>query len=559
MTRPARRTLLLPLLLPLLLLGACPRLRAQEPQPTERVVPVSVTASSERSVYLDHGRDVGLRPGSIVRLFPQGAPLEVEVRSVSHTSARAEVPPGLPLPPVGTQGEARVDVEPSPPHGPQPPRQVPPHPPWTRAEERRDADQPLLVPTFRQRPDARPATLDGRVFGTGQWSRDSAGGRDSEYLLARLGVRADATNTLGAAERIRVAGELDERTVDVADAADERDTNARLDLASVAFGTEQWAPTGIEIGRFLSTHLPEIGLVDGVELVRRFQGGYRLGGGLGAYPRPFPVRDTGDDVGVHAFADYAADAARSFALALGVQKTWHRGAPDRDLVLLRAEARPAARLRLFASAKVDLYSGSDQRKDRSVELTELLGAAHWDGRDAGAGLTVSHFAWPDLKREEYENLPLELVRAGEVDRVSASGWHRPADWLRLQLRGDAFQDQDRDGSSYGADAELRGPLGQGSALALSWFETDGAATSGPGARALLRARLGDGSWRAGYRWHRYELSRLVTGPESYTRQSAELGLSLPLGAATDLDASLERWFGDREDAWSFHLHLQWRF
>ncbi|MFN6145569.1 MAG: hypothetical protein ACK5AL_04325 [Planctomycetota bacterium] len=82
---------------------------AQEQAPAETTVAVVVTAAGDRSVYLDHGRDVGLKPGVFVRLYPPGAgEIEVEVRVVSQTSARADVPVGLPVPPVGTRGEARV-------------------------------------------------------------------------------------------------------------------------------------------------------------------------------------------------------------------------------------------------------------------------------------------------------------------------------------------------------------------------------------------------------------------------------------------------------------------
>ncbi|MEO6593835.1 MAG: hypothetical protein ABIP94_03685 [Planctomycetota bacterium] len=541
--------------------GAMGSALAQEPG-SEKVVQVTVTSTADRSVYLDHGRDVGLKVGSLVTLLAPGAPnLEVEVRSVSHSSARAEVPPGVPLPPVGTRGEARTTVEVTQRNEQQPSssRLVPEHPPWSRQEPSRQADQPLLVPTFGQRPDQRPATLDGRWFASGQWNQDRGGDRSSDYLLLRTGLRADASNYLGTGERIRFAGELDHRSVMLPDAPDETDQNARLDLASVAFGTEAWAATGFEAGRFFSPHLPEIGLVDGIEVVRRFEGGYRLGGGLGAYPRPFPARETGEDTGVHAFFDYTSDARRSFAYAFGAQKTWHNGAPDRDLVLVRAEWRPAERVWLIGSAKVDIYTGSDTIKGRGAELTELLAQARWDARDVGAGLSVSHFTWPELRRAEYQFLPDELVRNGYVDRMSLNGSLRPASWWSLRARADLWRDQDRDGTGYGLDSDWRSVIGEGSNLSLSVFQSDGGYSSGPGARFTLRAPLGDGWWRIGYRWHRYELATLVTGPESFVRQSAEFGLSWPIATNGDLDLSFERWFGDGEDATALGFYVQWRF
>jgi hypothetical protein len=468
----------------------------------------------------------------------------------------------VPVPPVGTRGEARVAArgagEPAAP-GPAGSPGPPVHPPWTRSEDPRSPDQPLLVPAYRSAPDSRPATLDGRVFAWGQWSRDEGGSRDSDYLLTRLGVRADATNHLGLAERLRFAGEIFHREVIRADAPDEDDLTGQLDLLSVAFGTEDWAPTGVELGRFLSPHLPEIGLVDGVEFVCRYEGGVRVGAGFGSYPLPFPARATGEDVGAHVFFDYAADPERTFACGIGGQVTWHEGEPDRDLLLLRAEGRPWESVRLYGNAKVDFYSGSDTIKNEPVELTELLASGSWDLRDGGLGATVSHFTWPELKRREYYDLPPELVRDGFVDRVSLRAWARPFDWLRTQVRADVWRDQVRDGTALTLDADFRGPIGEGSALLVSVFHNDGGYTAGPGARVALRGPAGDLAWRVGYRWYDYALEDLVTGPESYTRQSVELGGSLPLGIGGDLDCSLEHWFGDLEDAWSLGLYVQWRF
>ncbi|MBL8734227.1 MAG: hypothetical protein JNN13_17765 [Planctomycetes bacterium] len=543
-------------------LVAAAALRAQQPQGD--VVQLAVTAVADRSVYLDRGRDAGLRVGTLVRLFPPGADfVEVEVRSASSSSARAELPPGVPEPPIGTRGEANVPAAvaaPSPtPSAVPAARRVPDHPPWVRQDGARSDDQPLLVPTFNQRPEDRPATLDGRLFATGQWTMDRGDQRDSDYLLLRSGVRGDATNFLGAAERFRFSGEIDDRRVMLPDAADRDDRNARIDYASVAFGTEQWAPTGFEIGRFYSSHLPDIGLFDGIEVVRRGLGGVSFGGGIGAYPRPYPARDTGADVGGHAFFEYVSDERRSFGGVIGLQKTWHEGAPDRDLLILRADARPSDRSSLYGSAKLDYYTGSDDLKGSGVELTELMLQARWNGPVWGAGVGVSHFAWPQLKRVEYQLLPVELVRDGHVDRLSLSGSAKVADRVTVRPRADVWADQDRNGTSFGVDAEWWQAFSQRSAVTLSLFQSDGGYSSGPGLRLGYRDRLGDGSWSLSYRWHRYELGGLVSGAESYTRQSVEGNLALPVGDRCDLDLDLSHAFGDGEDATSFGFYLQWRF
>ena len=403
--------------------------------PQEKVVAVQVTTTVDGSVYLNHGRDIGLQVGDRVALFPPGAgQIEVVVRSLSHTSARAELPPGLALPPVGTIGEATVVTVVQKQRSPRRTAGVREHPPSTRQLTPHDPQQPLLAPTYGQRPDQRPMSVDGRWFLFGQWNRDDRQNQSSDYLLARTGVRADVNNAFGLGERTRLAGEFRTRRVMLDDTRDQTDQNGRIDLASVSFGNEGYAPLGAEVGRFLSPYLPEIGLLDGVEVVARYQGGLRVGGGFGAYPRPFPARNSGDDLGAHAFIDYVADDRRSFAAAAGVQKTWHKGSPDRDLIVLRTEWRPNQQWSVLTNAKVDIYTASDKLKGAGIELTELLTQVRWNERTVGVGMMASHFAWPELKRFEYQFLTPELVQDGAVDRVSADGWWRPAQWLSMRLR-----------------------------------------------------------------------------------------------------------------------------
>ena len=73
------------------------------------VMQAHVTSASGRFVYLDVGRDAGVAPGQIVRLFVPGAvEVQATVRAVSATSSRAELPPGIASPPVGSRGEIEI-------------------------------------------------------------------------------------------------------------------------------------------------------------------------------------------------------------------------------------------------------------------------------------------------------------------------------------------------------------------------------------------------------------------------------------------------------------------
>ncbi len=534
------------------------------------VLQAHVTSASGRFVYLDVGRDAGVAPGQTVRLFVPGAvEIQAMVRAVSATSSRAELPLGIASPPIGSRGEIEIQ-KPRPASPSQPPssggssstsvtkRPVPAHPPWKRTLDPRDPNQPLLVPTFGQRPDERPVTWDGRTFLNTQWSSDDGGARNNEFWLMRAGVAGEANNLMGYGERTRFAGEFDDRSANVDGSGDTDSAQARVDQLSTQFGTEKWSPYGAEAGRFFSQHLPEIGLVDGVEGVARYQNGFRAGAGVGSYPLPFPNRDTGADLGVHAFADYVSDEQRTFAAAAGFQKTWHEGAPDRDMMLLRVEHRPGGGVSFFGSAKIDLYTSGDTRKGAGVGLTELLAQARYDVTAYGVGLQASHFEWPDLKRAEYVVLPDSLVRNGKLDRLSLSGWTRVHEDVRLTARVDQWADDDESGTAWELGTDWNGALGDSSSITAQVFQSNGAAQSGPGFRLLARKTIGDVWLNAGYRWYGYDVEGLITGPESYVRQSFEFGAAWMIGDM-DLNVQVERWFGDQEDAYAISLYAQWRF
>ena len=75
---------------------------------------------------------------------------------------------------------------------------------------------------------------------------------------------------------------------------------------------------------------------------------------------------------------------------------------------------------------------------------------------------------------------------------------------------------------------------------------------------LARRQIGEVFVNAGYRWYGYDVEGLLAGPESYTRQSIDVGASWMVGEC-DLNLQLEHWFGDQENAYAIALYAQWRF
>ena len=527
------------------------------PAQETRAVEVIVTSVAGSSLYLDKGRNDGLATGTRVRLFPPGGPLELEVLVVTATSARVDLPPGVETPAIGTRGEATVAPTRGDTSGKPTRPNNPAHPPWSRVEAERRPEDPLLAPAFRSDPRSRPKELHGRTHLLALWNRDQGDDRASDWFLGRLGIDATWRNPLGDGGLVRFAGDLDHRRLRLQDADDSDDTNGRLDLLSYATGTEDYAPLRLEFGRFYSDALPELGLLDGVEAIAQFDEGWRLGGGGGSWPRPFPARDTGEDLGVHAFVDWTEARQRRWSWTAGLQKTWHQGDPDRDLAVLRAQYRSGGGFWLFGTARIDLHTAKDDLES-TIEPSHALLQARFDERTFGLGATASHFSWPQLLRDEYVALPDELIRDGSVDRFGIDAWWRPLADLRLSARGDTWQDQAREGHSGELGVDWTDALGTDTTILVTVFQNSGAFWAGPGWRVRLRRPFGDLQASAGWNHYRYDVQNLLGGDATLTRQSVDVALDVPLG---DIDVAMtaERWFGDQQDAFALTLWLQHRF
>src|SRR5690606_1014469 len=97
----AMRLLAVPVLL--LAFGASPRAQARSR------LEARVTAAAGSSGYLGQGREAGVTIGDAVRLLVPGQlPLDVVVQAASRSSARADLPAGSPVVPVGTRAEITV-------------------------------------------------------------------------------------------------------------------------------------------------------------------------------------------------------------------------------------------------------------------------------------------------------------------------------------------------------------------------------------------------------------------------------------------------------------------
>jgi len=120
------------------------------------------------------------------------------------------------------------------------------------------------------------------------------------------------------------AGEVERRTANIIGdrSVDDR---LRIDRLSYMLGGKEFSAYRFEGGRFYSIYLPEIGLIDGAEGVWHLPHGFRLGAGVGSYPRPFPSNDFAEDIGFHVFANYQSEQEHHLSALVAYQKTWHNG------------------------------------------------------------------------------------------------------------------------------------------------------------------------------------------------------------------------------------------
>jgi hypothetical protein len=525
-------------------------------------VTVTVTGVAGRSVFLDQGRRAGIATGMTVRLSPAGAArIDAVVRDVSATSCRAEIVQGLSLPPVGTTGQVEVPDGASADESPtSQPTTVPAHPPWTRQEEPRSPDMPLLAPAFATPPNKRPPTFHGRVFQDFNATLDKGGDRDNKYFLSRTGTTFTVTNPFGQGGELNFDGEYDYRNADVNSArGNTSDTDLIINRLSYAIGTEQYAPYRLELGRFTSFYLPEIGLVDGVEAAVRMRNGLNLGGGFGLYPWPFPERHEGQDYGFHVFADYASPDQK-VAGTIGYQKTWHDGDPDRDLLVGRGSLCLTPHLWLYGSARVDLFTSRDTLATSDIGLTDAwVQARYTPDNTRGLAFSYSHYDWPDTIRREFPpQIPPQTIKNGRVDRIELSGWHDIAKDLRPTARVWYFMDDRTDGFGGELDLDWTGVGRRPFDLHGAVFYADGEYTDDYGFRLQGDWRKGDLDVFLGYELMAFKSNDAFSGGDTNIQHTIRGGV----GWSFDpwyLNVTVDKTFGDGEDGYTFGTYLSYRF
>ncbi|MEZ5978682.1 MAG: hypothetical protein R3F34_10730 [Planctomycetota bacterium] len=527
------------------------------------ILEVVVTGTTGTSVFVDRGRDDGLEPGDRVRFLPAGRPVVIgEVRSVSSSSARVEVG-AVGAVDVGDGGEVQVPkarlvalaAEKEQEGG----QAAPPHPAWTHPPEEWSTDQPLLAPTTSLTPADREVLRHGRAFLQFDWTRDDEGQSSNTYL-GRAGADVAWENLFGNGGTLDVDVEVLSRRFEDAFDSDE-DTRLRVQRLSYAWGGTRQEPDRWQVGRFLQKGFVEFGLLDGVEVQRRLgagKGPWHVGASIGAMPEPTFELSTGRDAQVAIHARRISTTRTGFAYGFGYQKTFHDGDADRDLIVADMDWRPTEHHTVRGSALVDYYTSGERAKDAGFELTELHLYGDWrpDAR-TGISANVDRTRLPDVDRAGFAEIPADQLREQLFERTGLRVWRRFTDTFRLSVRGDAWRNEDDDGTGGEIRADWNKFPTRNSHVSAAVFANDGTFTSVEGLRLSIDHSSTIGFWQLSWELTRnQDDGATVTDPDR-TDQSLRASWDQSFGA-TSLSLFAEKLFGDSQDATSFGIYLQRR-
>ncbi len=543
--------------------------------PYRRVRLRITSVGQERTVVVDRGARDKVAGGDLVHFFPRsgGRYAGVVVR-VDERSAVVEVTdPGL-KPTVGMRGEVRIPraraervVRPSEPD-PKPAEPVPQEPKpaepsaganapgvkvtWENKDDAYKPGMPLLAGVKPLQPEDRRRRVTGRIYSSGALTHTEFDGWANSFF--RIGTALDVDNAFGYGGRFQLDTEINYKK--------EQNDKSGLDILprrlSYALGGTRFDEARWEIGRFLPVGMPEFGVLDGVEWMRRGERS-SFGAAIGFLPEPTDDFETGADFQVSAFYQWTSDVHEQLTITAGLQKTWHHGKSDRDLIVAKVRSIPLDGWEMRATTWIDVYYGRDQLKD-GVELTQAVASIgrRFDNGDE-LDLVYTRYRFPELLRTAYLPPDARDIDRNHYDRLALEGWFGLGDSTRFHGSLSGFNDEDDAGGAAEAGLEFLDVFAGGDRLDLTAFGTLADFESDAGGR-ISYGRIGaTGRWELFYEFsNRHQVGfddRLNDLVQHRVRASG--GLSF--GRGWDGSVYLDTVFFDRDTSVSFGFFLQRSF
>jgi hypothetical protein len=277
-------------------------------------------------------------------------------------------------------------------------------------------------------------------------------------------------------------------------------------------------------------------------------------------PNPFDYDFTAEDPALFVYHGMRFGELEQFRFTWAYQKTWHEGSSDRDLVLGVLDWRPLDAWSVHASVWVDYYGSDADFKSSGFELTEAqLSTSYRLDADTGLGAGYSSIRWPELERQEFRGVPVELLEDGHLQRFYASVYRNLGEHLRLDARIDHWNDTEDSGTGGDLRVALRELLWTGGEVSATFFHIEGANTEGNGVRLRAQKSWADVALFGGYELSHQEFETLFDDEEEAWLHALNADFSWYLTRDLDLTLRVDRRFGDAQDAWSVGFYSQLRF
>lgn len=482
-----------------------------EPEETVRLDLRVSTAGPGPRVTVDRGASDGLRAGDEVVFRPRegGVWRGVVARADERTAAVDLLDPAF-VPQPGTRGEVRIPAArlarpaaPAPPPSgeggePHEPTSegLPPHPGWQEPDDEWTPGLPLLARVRAVRPEDRAKQHGGRLTLLADTTWTTEDGRSDAIL--RLGSDLWLENPFGKGGSLEMDLAFDQYDFETPDDDADDETAFRVDRLSYVLGGTRFAPRRVEAGRFLQHGMPELGVLDGVEVEQRLSSHHRVGASLGYMPEPDVEFDSFDDLQIAAFYEWTLDRRADVTLAAGVQKTWHDGSPDRDLIVTRFDYLPGAGWDLRGTAWVDLYDSGDDESGLALTHGLLSTSRRWE-RD-GIDVSYRHLEFPDLLRQEYVESIFEDLADSAYDRLAASWVHETRGGTRLRALGGVWRDEEERGGDVELGVDVTDAWVAGDDAGVAVFGTRGSYSADAGMRFSWGLSDEKGRWDVSYRF-----------------------------------------------------------
>ncbi|MEM7305622.1 MAG: hypothetical protein AAF682_03075 [Planctomycetota bacterium] len=560
-------------------------------QSEEIRIDLRVTSAGPGAVVsVDRGASDGLQKGDSVLFRPRtGGTIRGTVRMVDERTSVVELADPAFVPAPGTRGEVLVPrarfETPEPPETQDPPAESPdstestgePKPPigppvdpadgpdnpateheWENQDEEWTPNLPLLARVKAVRPEDRAKLYSGRLFliTDNTWTTE-----DGRYdSLIRLGSDLNVENPFGFGGEIDFDVEFNDFEFNVPDLDDDDETAFRVDRLSYAIGGTRFQRDRYEGGRFLQHAMPEFGYLDGAEWTHRRDNGHRFGVSAGYMPELDIDFATGEDFQIAGFYEWIAKGNADLSLAVGAQKTWHDGSPDRDLLVTRAEYIPSDGWDMRGTVWTDFYDSDDDEKDSGPEITQALLST---GRDFDTGsrvqVTYRRLRFPELLRQEFIESVFENLANNRYDRLSVSGWKPLSDDMRFHGSAGLWDDEDESGGDLEAGVDTADLWLEDSRFDVTLYFTRGAFSVDGGLRLAYGRALDNGRWDLFYQVADNHQDDFSHESDDLWEHALRGTRAFYLGNGWNVSVDGETRYWDEELSYSVSLYVQKNF